>query len=121
MKIALAAPWSVCVYLPALGVILYKRSVINMKHGHGPLYRHGRLPLFLKLSLPFIIFCALAAFSMMPHTAASTQPAEPAHQNVHALAGDTCAAATVINPAALPFFDEATNTDTDTSETPEES
>jgi Fibronectin type III domain/Abnormal spindle-like microcephaly-assoc'd, ASPM-SPD-2-Hydin len=80
-----------------------------MKHGRSPLSRRGRLPLFLKLSLPFVIFCALAAVSMMPHTAAFTPPAGPMQQDVHALAGDTCAAATVINPAALPFFDEATN------------
>jgi len=54
-----------------------------------------------------IIFSALAAVSMMPHIAASSQPAGPARQDVHATAGDTCATATVINPAALNFLDDA--------------
>lgn len=78
-----------------------------MKHRSSPLSRPGRLPVFLRLSLPIVIFCALAAVGMMPHIAAS--PHGPTRQDVHATAGDTCAAATVINPALLPFFDEATN------------
>jgi hypothetical protein len=78
-----------------------------MKHESGPRSRTGRLPVFLKLSLPMVIFCALVAVGRMPHTAASSQPAGAARQDVHATAGDTCATAAVINPAALNFFDDA--------------
>ncbi|HKQ08650.1 MAG TPA: choice-of-anchor D domain-containing protein [Blastocatellia bacterium] len=78
-----------------------------MMHRSIPRRRPMRLPIFLlKLSLPIMIFCALAALSMRSEVAASTQPAR---QDMRTMAGDTCAAATVINPAALPFFDEATN------------
>src|SRR4051812_13772353 len=78
-----------------------------MKHVASLFSRPERLPFFLKLSLPIIIFCALAAVGMMPHIAASSQPSGPARQNMHTLAGDTCATATVINGAALNFFDNA--------------
>jgi Abnormal spindle-like microcephaly-assoc'd, ASPM-SPD-2-Hydin/Fibronectin type III domain len=78
-----------------------------MKHESGPHSRPVWLSVFLKLSLPIIIFCALAAVGRMPYIAASSQPAGPARQDVHATAGDTCATATVINPAALNFFDDA--------------
>jgi HYDIN/CFA65/VesB-like, Ig-like domain/Fibronectin type III domain len=70
-----------------------------MKRQSIPERRRGRLPFFLKLWLPVVIFCALAAVGLRSHAAA--------RQDVKALAGETCAAATVINPAALPFFDEA--------------
>ena len=79
-----------------------------MKHRSSPLSRPGRLPVVLKLSLSLVIFCALAAAGMLPRIAASSHG--PSRQDVRATAGDTCAAATVINPAALPFFDEGTIT-----------
>ncbi|HJQ25056.1 MAG TPA: choice-of-anchor D domain-containing protein [Blastocatellia bacterium] len=75
-----------------------------MKHQSAFGCRYTRLPFFFKLSLPLLLFCALMAMSTGPGAAASSQPAR---QDVQPMAGDTCAAATVINPAALPFFDEA--------------
>src|SRR5436305_9602103 len=90
-----------------MGLIFYMRSIVIMMHRSIPRRRPRRLPIFLlKLSLPIMIFCALAALNMRFDAAASTQPAR---KDMHTMAGDTCAAATVINPAALPFFDEATN------------
>ena len=80
-----------------------------MKQSSIPLGRRGRLSIFLKVSLPLVIFVALAAAGWMPRTTASSQPGGAARQDVRPLAGDTCATATVINPASLPFFDEATN------------
>jgi len=78
-----------------------------MKHESSSLSRPGRLSLFLKLSLPILIFCALAAVGMMPHIAASSQPAGMARQDVHTMAGNTCATATIINGAALNFIEDA--------------
>ena len=80
-----------------------------MKQSTSPLNRRGRLPISLRISLPLILLFALAAVGLMPGASASSPTAGAARQDMRMLAGDTCAAATVINPAALPYFDEATN------------
>src|SRR5262249_27434350 len=93
----------------------------------------SRLPIGLRFGLAIMILSVLAMAGMLPHTGASSSSFKPepaggagapaslaagatagagsrgAGPRVRASAGDTCAAATVINPAALPFFDEGTN------------
>ena len=80
-----------------------------MKQVTSPLNRRGRLPISLRISLPLVLVLALAAVGLMPRASASASPKGAARQEVRPLAGDTCAAATVISPSALPYFDEATN------------
>src|SRR5512143_67867 len=72
-------------------------------------------PVVLKSALAMAIFYTLLMAGMIPHIAASSSrpgnaaPGGSASPRVRVAAGDTCATATVINPAALPFFDEGTN------------
>src|SRR5436853_3743366 len=81
-----------------------------MKQTTSPLSRRGRLPIFLRISLPLVLVFALAAIGLMPRASASSSSTPSAkRQDIRPLAGDTCVAATVINPGALPYFDEATN------------
>src|SRR5262245_12258393 len=86
-----------------------------------PRRRTGPLSLkslgIIKIGVPIVLFCAILMAGMMPHIAASSiRPGIPAASGGRPVgtprpmaAGDTCATATVINPAALPFFDEGTN------------
>src|ERR1700760_4785941 len=83
-----------------------------MKYRFSAFSHPGRLSIFLKLALPIIIFCVLAGAGMIPRIAASASSSPSSgivrHQDLRPLAGDTCAAATVVNPAALPFFEDST-------------
>src|SRR5690242_10199683 len=79
-----------------------------MKQSTSPLSRRGRLPISLRISLPLVLVFALAAAGLMPRASASSPSAKAARQDVRPLAGDTCVAATVVSPGALPFFDEGT-------------
>jgi hypothetical protein len=80
-----------------------------MKQVTNPHSRRGRLPISLRISLPLVLVLALAAVGLMSRASASSPPVGAARQEVRTLAGDTCVAATVISPSALPYFDEATN------------
>lgn len=68
-----------------------------MNHNRRPARSSSRLPLSLVLNLALILILFLASVNWLPLSQVSL-----------AAAGESCTNATVINPASLPFTDEAT-------------